>query len=297
MASIYSIKDLEQLSGIKAHTIRIWEQRYGLLEPSRTDTNIRFYDDAELKKLLNIALLNKKGFKISKLADLDPSKINSLVLKNTQTVSVGSDYTAYINEMVVAMIDMDEARFSRIYSKALSEKDFEIVVTDLIYPFLNKVGIMWGVDQINPAQEHFVTNLIKQKFLSEIDKQKINVTKKSSFVLFLPPDELHEIGLLFTHFLLRKRGFKSFYLGQTVPYNDLIDVYKQLKPTYLFGFFISSKKTNDIEDYLFEVLMQTKSADLLISGNLEMITQAKSSKKTTLIHSVNQFVNHIERLP
>ncbi len=219
--SNYSIKDLEKISGIKAHTLRIWEKRYNLLEPKRTDTNIRFYDDLDLKKVLNVALLNRNGLKISHIANLGneeiSSKINEISRQNQDTESL-------IDNLVIAMIELDEKKFEKILSRKIMQEGFEKTILYTVYPFFQKIGILWQTGAINPAQEHFISNLVRQKLIVAIDgimdKDQPNKPSKR-FVLFLPEGELHEIGLLFYYYLVKKRGNMVIYLGQSVPFNDL----------------------------------------------------------------------------
>lgn len=234
----YSIKDLENLTGIKAHTIRIWEKRYNIVDPVRTDTNIRTYSDADLKKLLNISFLNQNGYKISKIAEMSFFEIVDTI---KDIASPENKKELHINELVKAMIDMDETEFERVIVKSTEELGFEIMVTHVLYPFLEKIGVLWLTNHINPAQEHFMSNLIRQKLLSEIDKLPILSDHSSRKALvFLNQYELHEIGILYYSYLLRKWGIKVVYLGQMVPTQDIIEVAKIHNPTMLFTSFISS---------------------------------------------------------
>ncbi len=193
--SSYSIKDLEQLSGIKAHTLRIWEQRYNFIIPKRTDTNIRYYDDKDLKLILNVSLLRENGYKISKIADMDQEQIAGAVLEITEKNFSFSDQ---IHSLVLAMIDLDEERFEKIMSTNILQTGFENTMLSIIFPFLSKIGVLWQTGSITPAQEHFISNLIRQKLIVAIDgcyvpSKEIN----NKYLLFLPEGELHEISLLF----------------------------------------------------------------------------------------------------
>ncbi|MDX5348515.1 MAG: MerR family transcriptional regulator, partial [Hymenobacteraceae bacterium] len=180
----YSIKELEHLSGVKAHTIRIWEQRYNLLHPKRTETNIRYYTDADLKLLLNIALLNQRGFKISRIAKMSEQELRQEVLKLTDTAD---GYDAQISKMLLAMIELDEEQFDKIFSTVNLQLGFENNIQHVIYPFLERIGILWQTGSINPAHEHFISNLIRQKMVVAIDGQvKKSLPEKGKFLLFLP---------------------------------------------------------------------------------------------------------------
>ena len=203
----YSIRELENLSGIKAHTIRIWEKRYGLIAPERTSTNIRSYCDTELKKLLNISILNRNGLKISKIAQLSPEEIVAKITQFTQDVT---STESQIESLTVAMIDLDEYRFEQLLARSIIQFGFEEAITRVLYPFFVRIGIMWQTGSVNAAQEHFITNLVKQKFYVAIDGLVVNTRQNArTFVFFLPEGELHEIGLLF-----------SCYLAMGSPQND-----------------------------------------------------------------------------
>lgn len=233
----YTIHDLEQLSGIKAHTIRIWEKRYGLVKPERTSTNIRIYNDADLKKILNISLLSRHGFRISKIARLSDEELNEKVLLLGQH---SHSYNDHIDAFVAAMIELDGERFYQLLSTSIMKIGFEETFIHIIYPFLEKVGILWQAGTISPAQEHFISNLIRQKLIVTIDGALIH--QKSSakkFLLYLPEGEFHELGLLFYQYLIVRRGHKTLYLGPSVPRDDLISVFKRYQPDFLVSFFVT----------------------------------------------------------
>lgn len=243
----YSIKDLEKLSGVKAHTIRIWEKRFKIIEPSRTETNFRYYNDEQLKKLLNISLLNNYGYKISKIACLCETEI----CKEVEKVASGEKvYDAQIEQLVVSMIAMDEEKFEQYLTNQILKDGFEDAMLHVVYPFFDKIGILWQTGNITPAQEHFVSNLIRQKVIVAIDGLvKNTVADAKSFLLFLPEGELHEIGLLFTNYLLRKHGHKVIYLGQSLPLKDLAHVVRNRKPDYLLTY-ITSPIEGGIKHYI-----------------------------------------------
>jgi DNA-binding transcriptional MerR regulator len=185
----FSIKDIEKLSGIKAHTLRIWEQRYGILKPNRTDTNIRWYDNDELKNILNVSLLNNHGYKISKIAGLSKEEIASEV---TKIVDSTSKECEQISSLIISMVEMDERRFEQIISNQILRNGFSYTIEEVIYPFLHKIGVMWHTGSINPAQEHFITHLIRQKLIVAIDGQiVIEKNQSKKFILYLPENELH----------------------------------------------------------------------------------------------------------
>ena len=245
----YSIKDLEKLSGIKAHTIRIWEQRYQLIEPKRTDTNIRFYDDEQLKYLLNVALLSKNGYKISKICKWsDVEFLEQVKQVYEQTLlhdsSVQLDLDA--NDLITSMIDMDALKFHRIYENSIRLIGFQKTITDLIYPYLEKVGSLWTMGQINPTQEHFISNLIRQKIIAAIDRLTEN-TEGDKFLLLLPEGEHHEIGLLLSQYILKENGKRVYYIGQNLPLSDIPAAVISVDPDYLLTFMVDPSLTNNPE--------------------------------------------------
>lgn len=264
MAS-YSIKELEHLSGIKAHTIRIWEQRYHIISPERTATNIRFYSDEDLKRIINVSLLNHHGYKISRIAKMTPDEIRKEII-NISEVKSESDIS--IDLLVVAMIDMEEGRFEKVVNDLSKKIGFERSVTEVIYPFLEKIGILWQTGSITPAHEHFISNLIRQKIIATIASLPIPSKKTKKVVLFLPEGELHEIGLLFFHYVTRKNGFKTYYLGQSVPYEDLESVYTVHKPDILITSFTSSPPARALEQYLQKLSKDFAGSIILASGHL-----------------------------
>ncbi len=243
----YTIKDLEKLSGVKAHTIRIWEKRFNIIQPSRTETNFRYYNDEQLKKLLNISLLNNSGYKISKIACLCETEI----CKEVEKVTSGeTNFDAQIEKLVLAMVEMDEDKFETQLTEFIKRDGFEDAMLHVIYPFFDKIGVLWQTGNITPAQEHFVSNIVRQKVIVAIDGLAKNTIPESKlFLLFLPEGELHEIGLLFTNYLLRKYGHKVIYLGQSLPLKDLAYVVRNRKPDYLLTY-ITSPIDGGIKEYI-----------------------------------------------
>lgn len=259
----YLIKELAQLSGIKAHTIRIWEKRYSLIRPQRTDTNIRFYSDDDLKKIINVSLLNANGYKISKIVEMQADEITRKVLEISQ---LNDDNSNHINQLLLAMVNLDEEQFEATLSGFFLRYNFEKTMTDIVYPFLDKIGILWQTDNIAPAQEHFISNLIRQKVIVGIDGLPLPSANRKKALLFLPENELHEIGLLFYHYVLRKAGYKTIYLGQAVPHNDLRQVYDAHQPHMLVTCLTTSLAHNTIEEYLAQLADNFPSSHILVSG-------------------------------
>ncbi len=281
----YSIKELEKLSGIKAHTIRIWEQRYKILKPKRTDTHIRIYDDEELKHLLNVALLLKKGFKISKVSKLKAHEIN-IYLLNLYTVKGNSaSIEDKINGLAIAMIELNSELFEKIFSSSVRGIGFKGTMEKLIYPFLQRVGLFWSVGDINPAQEHFISNLIRQKIIHAIDSQ-LPSTSKKSFLLYLPEGELHEIGLLMTSYLLREAGHTVIYLGQSVPLKAIEDVYASHQPNNIILFITTAKPVPEIEEYLKRIAKAFPKSTISVSGAVEVLSAVKMPLKINWLKGI-----------
>ncbi|OFX27614.1 MAG: MerR family transcriptional regulator [Bacteroidetes bacterium GWA2_31_9b] len=260
----YSIKELENLSGIKAHTIRIWEKRYGIIKPSRTDTNIRYYCDTELKRLLNIAILNRHGIKISNITNLSDIELTERVISIS---SDPSDAEINIENMVLAMVEMNESKFERILSRYIMNEGFENAVIKIIFPFFEKIGLLWQTGSINPAHEHFVSNLFRQKLMVAIDNLPVTDNQNAKkYVLFLPEGEYHELGLLFYYYLVKKSGKLVYYLGGSVPYNDVVETGKMIKSDYFFTSITSSLTGTKAVEYLNKLAKEFPFQTIFITG-------------------------------
>lgn len=268
--SDFSIKDLENLSGIKAHTIRIWEKRYNLLEPERTDTNIRHYSIESLQKLLNVAYLNNNGFKISKIAKLRSEEIPANV---REIASRGSIENHAINAFKISMLNFDQVLFYNTYMNLLEGHTFREIFYDVFIPLLNELGLLWQTNTISPAHEHFLSVHIKQKILLNIEKLQNLEPKPSTktFVLYLPENEIHDIGLLFINYELRSRGYHTIFLGESVPMdslNDLLEFFEEI--TFISYFTVKPEKKEDVIKYLEDFkneLIKKKSTKLWVLGH------------------------------
>lgn len=262
--SRYSIKDLEQLTGIKAHTIRIWEKRYNIVSPERTDTNIRYYNDMQLKRLLNVSLLNKNGFKISKLASMS----NDELCKAIDNLDSGlSNQALQIEHLISAMVSIDEVSFNQTITKSMVKNGFEYTLFNLIYPFFDRVGLLWLTGVINPAREHFVSSIIKQKIYTAYDKIITPIAKDAPVaILSLHENEFHEITLLISNYIARKLGFKTIYLGQSVPYESLADVLQYTKSNLLITNFVTAQDGKFIESYLQKIATDFPKLTVLAGG-------------------------------
>lgn len=245
----FSIKDLENLIGIKAHTIRIWEKRYNLLQPKRTDTNIRYYDLASFQKLLNVSYLNANGYKISKIATLKEEDIPSLVRKIASENSIESHA---INSFKLSMLNFDQLLFYKTYNALLTEKSFNDVFYDVFIPLLTEIGLLWQTNTISPAHEHFLTSLIRKKILINTEKIQSNMVNdsKKTFVLFLPDNEIHELGLMFINHQIASKGYQSIFLGQSVPINSLVDLKNYYDDITFISYFTVKPEKNEINEYI-----------------------------------------------
>ncbi|MCE1168021.1 MAG: MerR family transcriptional regulator [Sphingobacteriia bacterium] len=285
--STYSIKDIEKFTGIKAHTIRIWEKRYGVIDPERTDTNIRYYSDSDLKKLLNISILNRNGFKISDIVWMGEDELSEKVLQVTQRIY---DADTQMEGLVVAMIELDELKFDKLLSSSIIKFGFEQAVLQVIYPFFERVGLLWQVGSITPAQEHFMSNLIRQKLLVAIDGLATGIANDSkTFLLFLPEGEWHEIGLLFSCYILRKRGYKVVYLGQSVPYDNLKEVVSLRNCNVLLTQFISAISDENLVEYIDRLSTDFADLSIFMGGYQFLDRSIETPKNVTVYNDMNEF--------
>lgn len=243
----FSIKDLESLSGIKAHTIRMWEKRYGVLKPNRTDTNIRSYGVNGLLKILNIAFLNENGYKISRISGMTDDEVGSLVRRITTSKS---NTDRAVQSMKVAMMNFDQPLFLRTYDGLLTKKTFRDIYNDVFIPLLKQIGFLWQAGTITPAHEQFISNLIKQKLYINIEYlQKTQPLKTDKvFVLFLPEEEIHDLGLFYANYELLSHGYKVIFLGQSLPMEDLSYLSKLFEHTVFISYL--TIKPDDFEDYI-----------------------------------------------
>jgi DNA-binding transcriptional MerR regulator len=262
---IYSIKDIENITGVKAHTLRIWEQRYNFLTTKRTPTNIRYFDDADLRKLLNITLLNANGYKISRIASMSDNEIkdkcHAITLHNHAE-------NKEIQSLVDAMMAFDEFEFNKCISNSILKKGIVKTMVDLVFPFLEKCGVLWIVGEIQPAHEHFASNLIRQKLHVGIDNVGGNyLPHAKKFLLFVPTGESHDIGLLFANFMLRAKGHKVIYLGTSLPFEDLSTIFSFHKPDFIFSIITALNSKIKIQHFVDTLSEKFPNTQLLLSGN------------------------------
>jgi DNA-binding transcriptional MerR regulator len=293
--SVFSIKDLENLSGIKAHTIRIWEKRYNILEPMRTETNIRLYNLANLQKLLNITLLHNYGYKISKISKFPQDKIPQLV---REIVSEKSTKHHAISAFKMAMMNFDQTLFFNTYNSLLSEKSFSEIFFDIIIPLMNEIGFLWQTDTISPAHEHFLSYLIKQKLLINTEKLQLQEPTKTEklFILYLPMNEIHELGLMYLNYEILLNGYKTIYLGESVPTDSLKDIRKYFDNITYVCYMTVEPDKNEVNDYIKKVHDEIldESSNLWIIGRMaEYISPNNHSDKVIVFNSIEALVEKL----
>ncbi|EKT4550310.1 MerR family transcriptional regulator [Flavobacterium psychrophilum] len=294
--TIFSIKDLENLSGIKAHTIRIWEKRYSILEPMRTDTNIRLYDIHNLQKLLNITLLHDYGYKISRISKLSPDKIPALV---REIVSEKSAKSHAINAFKMAMMNFDQTLFINTYNNLLLEKSFRAVFYEVFIPLMNEIGLLWQSNTITIAHEHFITHLIKQKLVTNIEKiQVLEPTRTDTiFVLYLPSNEIHELGLMYLNYEFILSGYKTIYLGESVPIESLKDIQRYFDKITFVSYMTVQPTKDEINSYIekikTEILGENSSECWFIGKMTTEINPEILNKKTKIFQSIASIIEEI----
>lgn len=261
----FSIKDIETITGIKSHTIRVWEQRYNLLQTKRTDTNIRYYDDDDLRFLLNVSILNDSGIKISEIVKMSSDEIAQKVESLSE---VENNYTCHIQSLVKYSLELNEEEFKKAFNQAVKKIGFEQTMIQVTYPFLKKIGIMWQTGMINPAQEHFATNLIKQKIIVAIFSVKpFEIEGVKKFLLFLPENEYHEIALLFAYYMIKLHGHKVLYLGQSLSLNYVREVIDSYHPDYIFSILTNSMNHSEINESVRSFVKSFPNQTILLAGN------------------------------
>jgi DNA-binding transcriptional MerR regulator len=284
----YSIKDLEMLSGVKAHTLRIWEQRYDFLKPHRTDTNIRYYTDEELKKILNISLLNRHGLKISRIAHLSPQDISQKVMEITLQKQ---EPDIMLDALIHSMIEFDEGRFEKVLSQGIMKHGFERTFSEVIFPFMVRTGVLWATGSIKPAQEHFVSNLIRRKLSVAIDNIYVEKGVNSRrFVLFLPEGEVHELMLLYIEYVLRKNNHQVAYIGNSLPYEDIDFVNKAFNPDFLVTYFTIPTTDLPLQQYIDKLSAAYPSKTIIIGGGLIDAQQPALPYNVKHVRSINDLL-------
>ena len=290
----FSIRDLENISGIKAHTIRIWEKRYNLLSPERSKTNIRYYSHQNLQKLLNIVLLNNNNYKISKISEMNDELINITARELAFNTSINDDA---INSLKLSMFKFDKVLFNKTYNKLLVTKNFREIFKEVFIPFLEHVGLLWQTETILPVHEHFISNLITQKIQINTDELKhTQISSENVYILFLPENEIHELGLLYLNYELVLRGHRTIYLGQSLPLNNLnifFDIHDKIS-------FVTSMTVRPYDDDIVEYfntmdnIISLSSHSLIAIGKKVMQFSSNNFKsKISLYPSISELLKEI----
>jgi MerR family transcriptional regulator, light-induced transcriptional regulator len=291
----FTIKDIENLTGIKSHTLRIWEQRYGIPKPKRTPTNIRYYDDEDLKLLLNVSILNRQGHKISRITGLTKEELEKLV----HSITVESECTSmHIDCLMSAMFKLDESAFERVLSTHLIKHGLEKTMVELFFPFMKRIGVLWQTGQVNPPFEHFISNLIRQKVIVAIDSLSSNKNKHSkNFILFLPEDEMHELGLLFANYIIRSRGHHTIYFGQNLPYDHLDHVINLHPADYIMTVVTSSASTIPVQNFIAKLSKKYNNHNILLTGKqiceCDSLNVPQNCKVLKRLEDLSAFMNTI----
>jgi len=291
----FSIKDIENLTGIKAHTLRIWEQRHGIIIPKRTDTNIRYYDGEDLKLALKVALLNQHGHKISRIQKMSDDQVNALL---RETTDVEFQFEYLLNNLLEATIDMNMEQFEALINKYIKKFGIEQAVEQLIFSFLEKIGIMWMTNRIFPAQEHLVSNIIMRKILLAIEKLPTKTDfAQPKFLLFLPEGEIHEMGLLYMQYLLLKHNNTVVYLGANTPTNDVAFVCNATQPDYLYTHITSASNDFDIDKYMLKLSEIHAGKKVFVSGTmLSKTTISNRYDNIDLLNSLDDVKNMLHSI-
>jgi DNA-binding transcriptional MerR regulator len=294
--SQYSISDLEKLSGIKAHTIRIWEQRYNLLIPSRSDGNVRSYDDEQVRRLLNVSTLIKLGIKISRISQLTDLEMNELLEHSIKQASdEDSKISVYIHKLIAAGIDYNEHEFDKAFRQAAKKYGMVVCYQKIIYPMLVKVGMLWGKSEMIPAQEHFLTNLLKQKLYHAIEQLPMPPSTAETWLLFLPEEEDHELGLLLSSFLIRSSGRRVVYLGQRVPYYNLKAVIDDLEPECLQYFIVRYHSAEWLQEMINNMKKDFPRIKKYICGAAYLSEQVTLPKDHIWISDIEKFIQLLQK--
>jgi DNA-binding transcriptional MerR regulator len=287
----FSIKDVETFTGIKSHTLRVWEQRYGIIKPKRSETNIRYYDDDDLKLLLSISVLNEHNFKISEIAEMTSSEINEAVLKLT---SNEGEFNNQVKSLISAMMSFDELDFHIKLNEYIAEYGLEETYIKILLPLLVEIGVLWQVGSIQPSHEHFVTNIIKQKLFSFIEGQVGNKTEcNKKFLLFLPETETHSLSLLFANYIIRSRGHEVIFLGQDVPLEDLKNAFKNEEPDYIYTTSTISHLKISVEKLLQFLCKNWPNSKILVSGYQFNISNSVIPSNVKLLKTAYEFIAFI----
>lgn len=291
----FTISQLSQFSGIKPHTIRIWEQRYKALKPNRSKGNTRYYDGAQLRRLLNIVSLSSSGMKLSRLGAMSDEELFSMIKEHGENAAENNDYDYFVNQLVSAGMNFDELNFEKIFSHCLLRFGMFKTYVEVIQPMLERIGLMWTSDAIPPAHEHYISNLLRQKIFTAIDSHPVETAPKKTWLLFLPEDEFHELGLLFSNYYLRSKNRKVIYLGANVPLTSVARTLEEVDIQQLLIFMVRHDLPENIDNYLNELSRIAGERKVMVAGNAINTVSLKDKKNITPLSSVEDLDRQVEQ--
>lgn len=294
--SIYSIKQLELVSGIKAHTIRMWERRYNLFTPQRTDTNIRRYTSLDVQLILNISQLLRNGYKISKLASKSLDEIVGLTLQNSINTSLSKENE--LEPLILSLLSFDQQSFKRVLTKKIVDGGLEETYESLILPLLYRIGTLWQTDMLKTTHEHFVTNIIKHLLISQYEALNEPKNESQLALFFLPEGEFHEIGLLFFAYIAKKKGLRTIYLGQSTPFEDVILTSKEIKPAIIFTSTSTSVSKVNLVELSKSIRKNIKGCHLCVTGykaNQDRFKMPKDIYAISTIETFNKIIKMVSK--
>lgn len=284
--NLFSISQLSQYSGIKPHTIRIWEQRYNAFKPERSEGNTRYYNSDQLRRLLNIVSLIDSDYKVSELCLMPDDRLSGLVLESKNTLeNESSEY--FVSQMISAGMTYQEEQFEKLFEESVSKYGLSEAYKMIVHPMLVRVGLMWAANSIPSVQEHFITNIVRQKILKAIDSLTPAIKNAPKWVLFLPEDEFHEIGLLFAAFIIRESGDKVVYLGSSVSSDAVIKASQDIKPKYLLLFLVRYNLIEDVQQYLNQLSEGLDLDGVYVAGNYKLLNQIDYPEKVYWLQDID----------
>lgn len=291
---VYSINDLEKLSGIKAHTLRVWEKRYGIVTPKRTETNIRYYDDRDLELILNISVLRRKGYKISKIAKLSVEEISR---QAAELSNLKVEFLDDLDTLTLAMLELNEYKFNKILKHNIEQKGFYNAIEEVVYPFLDKISVMWMAGSIKTAHESFVVHLIKRKCIAEIDKLKYRQYNDAPrFVIYLPENENQELSLLYVHYLLKAQNISVTNLGTNVPILDVVDACRIIHPDYIYTMISNQYDRSSVDAYISDMLEYIPTGQVILSGYQSAQQEICKEPRLICYNSINELKQKISSI-
>ena len=283
--NLFSISQLSQFSGIKPHTIRIWEQRYSAFKPNRSDGNTRYYDDTQLRRLLNIVSLLDNGHKVSSLCSM-PDEDLYFMVSNLGTSEISDSTEYFVTQLIAAGLSYDTSYFELIFSDCIVKLGLKNAYIKVIYPMMERIGLMWATDNLPTAHEHFITNIVRQKFLAALDSLDAPDPLSESWLLFLPENEFHEIALLYAQLVIRLSGKKVIYLGSNLPIESVIAAIDQTKPKYLLTFLVHYDLPEQIQKSLDKLASSFYGTKIYLAGNHKLIGQIDLNVNTEYLESI-----------